>query len=449
MAEVSAQASAWSRAQWGTAALGDRRRTERAVEVGASLAAGAGGSLPQCLSGWPALKATYRLLACPAVTHEALSAPHRQATRQAGEQSSGPVLFVQDTTQLDYTHHQGTRGLGCIGRGCWQQGLVVHTTLAVEAGTAGAAVLGMADQRVWRREGTGKRHQPRAERLGRPKESDVWGDSLERIGPAPAGCCWVSVGDRESDVFEHLERARALGWHCVVQARHNRTLKECADGLLERIRAQPARTQRTSLLSARAGGRPVREHRLEVAWMAVHMPRPAHRPAGPGLNVWVVRAWNAMVEWVLLSTVPVEDGAKANTVLDWYRCRWLIEEYHKGLKTGCRIEALALSTAERLEAALGILAIVAVRLLQLRGQARSTPDELALKCIDPLWLKLISRRFSLNQHTLTLRHFWHAVARLGGFIGRKADGEPGWQTLWLGFQRLQDMAWAAAYPPDT
>lgn len=443
---VGPSSAAWAAEQWGRACLGDARRTRRAVQVGAALAGGVEKSLPEQLEDWPALKGSYRLFARPEVSHERLSAPHREATRQASAAADGPVLFIHDTTQLDFSHHPSTTGLGRIGRG-HQRGLLVHTTLAVRADAADATLVGMADQWVWRRDGTGKRHQPRAERLARHKESDIWAEAVERIGPAPAGACWVSVGDRESDIFAHLQRARALGWHCVVRARHNRTLADGGPALLERIRAEPARAERWVPLSARAGGRPEREHRLQVSWTAVHLNPPAHQPAGPGLDVWVVRAWSADVEWIILATVSVADAGQANRVLDWYTARWLIEEYHKGLKSGCRIEALELSTAERLEAALGLLGIVAVRLLQLREQARRTPDAPARHRIDPLWLGLIAARFALDPEGLSVRQFWRAVARLGGFLARKGDGEPGWQTLWRGFQRLQDMAWAAGYTP--
>ena len=434
----------WASKQWETACLGDARRTRRAVQVGAALCEGVGKSLPERFESWPALKGAYRLFARPEASHERLSAPHREETRRASEDSAGPVLFIQDTTQLDFSHHPTTTGLGRIGRG-HQRGLLVHTTLAVRADVPDAALLGMADQWVWRRDGTGKRHQPRSERLARSKESDIWAEAVERIGAAPAGACWVSVGDRESDIFAHLQRAQALGWHCVVRARHNRVLADGGSALVERIRAEPAQAERRARLSARAGGRPEREHRLQVSWLPAHLTSPAHHPGGPGLDVWVVRAWNSHVEWIVLATVPVADAVQANRVLDWYSTRWVIEEYHKGLKTGCRIEELELSTADRLELALGLLAIVAVRLLQLREQARREPDAPACNHIDPLWLGLIAARFALDAERLSVRQFWHAVARLGGFLARKGDGEPGWQTLWLGFQRLKDMAWAAGY----
>lgn len=150
------------------------------------------------------------------------------------------------------------------------------------------------------------------------------------------------------------------------------------------------------------------------------------------------------MEWILFSTVPVTDAQSAAIVLDWYACRWLIEEYHKCLKTGCSIEQRQLETAQGLLALLGFLAIVAVRLLQLRTLSRSIPESPASQVVPPLLLKVLMLKLGLPNSELTVHQFWQAVARECCFIGRKGDGELGWQTLWRGWQRLQDLTWGAA-----
>jgi uncharacterized membrane protein YgdD (TMEM256/DUF423 family) len=440
---------AWAQAQFGSSDLGDARRTRRAVAVGAAITAKPGASLPEQVPGWADLKAAYRLLDQPAVTHAALTAPHRAATCAAATAEAGPVLFIQDTTQLDFSHHPAVDGLGPVGTGRGH-GFLVHTTLALRPDPAQRPVLGLADQRVWTRTGTGLRHQPRAQRLARAKESDVWADSLETIGPAPAGAVWVSIGDRESDLFTHFDRARAAGWHSLVRARHDRLLAEAEGGagdthLLAAIRTRPAQAARTVVLSARAGGTPVRPQRLNLAWMAVRVRPPARcQPAEP-LAAWCVRAWNDKVEWVLLSTVPVVAPADACTQVDWYACRWTLEEYHKGLKTGCGLEAVRLRTAGRLQALLGFAALAAVRLLQIRTAARSDPGARARASVDPVLVAAIAAHIGSDPDSLSAGQFWRAVAKLGGFIGRRSDGDPGWQTLWKGFMRLLDMC---ATPPQ-
>ena len=174
---------------------------------------------------------------------------------------------------------------------------------------------------------------------------------------------------------------------------------------------------------------------LQVAWGAVQLP-PPKGPAGRGLPpeplpVWLIRVWDEALEWVLVSTLPVEDQAAAAERLDWYSRRWTIEDYHKGLKTGCRLEASQLRTAERFGALLGFAALVAVRLLQLRDRARQAPG--APVGESELTQKVLAGRLAVA----TNLGFWRGVAQLGGFLGRKGDGEPGWQSLWRGWQELQ------------
>ena len=290
---------------------------------------------------------------------------------------------------------------------------------------------------------SGLRHQPRRQRLARSKQSDVWTNSLAAIGPAPEGAVWVSVGDRESDIFDHLFRARELGWHALVRARHDRTLDDpLGPGLLSKIRAQPAPASRTVVLSRRAGGAPCRPQRLRVAWLAVTVPAPWRARAAEPLELWCVRAWGGAVEWILLTTLAVTDAKSALERLDWYTCRWTIEEYHKGLKSGCAMERLRLRAAERLKAALGFAALIAVRLLQLRTAARQDPSAPALQVMDPHLVRVLARRLREDAERMSVHQFWHGVARLGGFLARKCDGDPGWQSLWHGLRRLLDLAWA-------
>ena len=142
------QIRAWAQAQWGEAELGDARRTRRAVDIGTAMAAGAGLSLPRQMTSWAELKAAYRLFDQPQASHAALTAPHRRATRHAAEAERGVVLFVQDTTELDFTAHPATQGLGSIGNGN-QRGLLVHSCLAMRPDPSARPLLGLADQQVW------------------------------------------------------------------------------------------------------------------------------------------------------------------------------------------------------------------------------------------------------------------------------------------------------------
>ena len=176
--------------------------------------------------------------------------------------------------------------------------------------------------------------------------------------------------------------------------------------------------------------------------MAVRTPK-----SEPPLSVWVVRVWEVeppegaeALEWVLTTSVAVETPEAALERVAWYRLRWLVEDYHQCLKTGCQVEHRDFEDAARITRLMGFLAIIAVRLLQLRQAARLTPEASALEVVEPLLVQLLAARLKLDGPSLTLRAFWRGVAQLGGFVGRRRDGEPGWKTLWRGWLYLDTLA---------
>ena len=169
-----------------------------------------------------------------------------------------------------------------------------------------------------------------------------------------------------------------------------------------------------------------------------------HRPSGP-LRLRVVELREVSppqgatpVRWVLYTTANVADVASANRVIGHYEQRPTIEDYHKCWKTGCRVESRQYATAERLERVAGLLSVVAVRLLQLRTAARETPDAPAEDIAPRAWIEMLRTVRKLPAAKLvTIRDFVRQLAGLGGHLLRKGDGEPGWITLWRGYEKLQ------------
>jgi Transposase DNA-binding/Transposase DDE domain len=448
----------WAEQQWGATKLGDQRRTRRAVRVGAALAAQPAASLPQQTSSWPELKAAYRLLNVPDTTHQALSQPHWEATRQAARTAPGTLLFIQDTSELDFTAHPRTRGLGLIGN-AGGRGFLMHSCLAVRADAEQVHLFGLAAQEVWTRHEVKKGRETRHQRRKRRTEYDVWAEVVEKIGAAPdgeSGTRWVSVGDRASDVFSYLRRARALGWHCLVRVCQDRVIEtpqgDRAQLLSWAREALVPRAQKRIWLRAR-DGLPQRQIELQIGWSEVGICAPQLGPerGQEPIRGWCIRCWQQsaqaeQVEWILFSTVEVQEAAQAREQLQWYACRWVIEEYHKCLKTGCRMEERQLESAQGLLALLGFLAIVAFRLLQLREYARTQAERPAAEVVPQMMVEVVGARLEMvGEEPMRLGQFWHGVARLGGFIGRKSDGEPGWQSLWRGWLRLQDLYWGALH----
>ena len=191
-------------------------------------------------------------------------------------------------------------------------------------------------------------------------------------------------------------------------------------------------------------GQPAREAQLRIGFTATTLLSPRHGERYAPLPVWVVRVWEPEppegvepLEWVLVTSVPTETTPAAWERVDWYTCRWLCEDYHQCLKTGCSVEKRQLRTGAGLMRLLGLLAPTAVCLLQLREWARHDPKRLAHSALPRELVAVVAALAEVSPQELTIRQFWRAVAQQGGYLGRKGDGPPGWKTLWRGWLYVQ------------
>ncbi len=433
--------TAWAEQQYGPARLGDRRRTARAVEVAAGLMRNPAASLPVQMGTARGLKAAYRLFAEEEAAYPALLAPHWKQTRQAaGEEHL--VLLVQDTTQLDYTHHPTTEGLGPIGDG-GGQGILLHTTLAIVPEPR--RVLGIAAQEPFLRQAAPEGEVRKARRQ-RPRESQVWVRAVQTIGPPPPSRVWVHVTDAYADSFEFMDACRQAQCHFLLRVaqQERRVGDEEGRHLGELVRSWSPMGEGTVELPARQK-RPARQAQVHLSFGPVELAPPLQSSFHEPLAVWAIRVWETdpppeveePVEWLLLTSVPTTTAVQAWERTQWYRCRWLAEDYHQCLKSGCQVEKRQLQEGERLIRLLGFLAPVAVRLLQLRELARLHPEILASAVLPKDLVQVVALLAELPPDTLTMARFWRAVAGLGGYLGRKRDGPPGWKTLWKGWLHVQ------------
>jgi hypothetical protein len=443
-------ANKWAAEQWSEVDLGDVRLNRRAVQVGGAMAKHPSGSLPRQMQDAAALRAAYGLLNHNRITLEKLSEPHWNKTRREGEQHD-VVLFVQDTTQVDYTHHATKKGLGPIGDGKGR-GLLLHTTLAVTPGEA-PQVLGVAHQKAVLRRPP---QRPRPKHTRSP-EGLVWTDAVKSVGKPPRGVRWVHVGDGKSDDFRFMHACRRRGKDFLVRGTHNRILEWNSKQVTPRnrkirdfMRGLSAKYQYVTTLPARPK-RPARTVELALTWAKVTIPAPAQGPSElrglPSIEAWSLRIWEIdppreedAVEWFLLTSVPTKTVDEAMTRVRWYLLRWLTEDYHKCLKTGCSLEKRRLDEGDDIRRLLGFLGPIAAKLLQMRNLARAEPDAPAEEHVDELTLGMLNERLEWPpDKEITLRTFWHGVAQLGGYLGRRGDGPPGWQTIWKGWRELQQL----------
>ena len=444
-----------SQVHFGDADLGDVRRSRRLVKTAELIFKSPVGSLPDKLPKWADLMGAYRLLNAPQVTHQSVIEPHRRWTLEQMRQASGVVLLLHDTTELDYTDHRKVAGqLGQIGNG-GGRGYLCHNTLAV---TPDKQVMGLAGQILRQRRRVPKGESAKQKREHPDRESRLWADGCEQVGPAPAGALWVDICDRGSDSFEFVEFEHAHSRHYVIRSAKDRRL-DGEDHLgLDRIhrtlhdyaRNLPVLgTRQVQLGASTKKGSKARTATVSLAGGPVTLAMPT-QPRGQctkaSLDTWVIHvaeidppADASPVHWVLLSNVEAQTLEQVSERVDWYSCRPIIEDYHKGMKSGVGIELPQLESADRLEPVIGLLSVVSAVLLQLRHAARQpqaahTP---ATEAVPRLWMLLVaSQAYQTPHRELSVQEFFVGVARLGGHLARKNDGPPGWLTLWRGWRKL-------------
>lgn len=450
-------AQAWAEANWSQADLGDARLNRRVIAMAAAMVSQPEASLPAQFPDRSDLEGAYRFLSAKRLSLATIGGAAWKLTRQTA--SAPVVLMVQDTTELDYTQRPTMGGLGPIGDGRGR-GLLLHTTLAVVP-EAVPQVLGVAHQDVVLRQA---RPKPRPKYNDTP-ESRLWATAATATGRPPVGSRWVHVADRGGDQFRFMDACRQAGSDFLIRMYENRTLEwEEPDApapelrrAIAYLRAQPAQHHLLLAVPASQEG-PARTAQMQVSWTPVTVPAPSQAPGAlreaKPLSVWLVRTWEVEappevkpLEWMLVTSVAVTTAAEALERITWYTHRWLIEDFHQCLKTGCAIEKRELDQGEDIARLLGICGPIAAGLLQGRQQARQAPTRPASEVVDRLTLKLLASQVRKLPplETLTIGQFWEAVARLGGYQGRPSDGPPGWRTLWLGWRRLAPLVAGARW----
>jgi hypothetical protein len=417
------------------------------VQVVEHLAAAPTASVPYLFAGdRAAIKATYRFWDSEAVTPQAIVQAEQQATvkRCAGLPL---VLAVQDTTDLTFTHHPATTGLGHL-RGS-QRGFLVHSVLAV---SPDGVPLGLLHQHLWARDPDQRTAKRRYHRQVKDKESQRWLDAEQvALAAVPAATDVLTIADREADIFELLAAERRAGGYLLIRATHPRRIADTPDGeaayIWSSVQQQTVIGEMT-VMARDHRGQPLRPVTLRVRQQTVVVQVPRHHLQRSRYHPVTVHAILAIEEqppagktpiiWRLLTTWPVITANDVLAMIEVYSLRWLIERYHFVLKRGCRVEELQLAQEQRLERAVVTYSIVATRILRLTYRAREEPAAPILPDLESAEWAVLQVRFPHLREQPTVREAIRAIAQLGGFQGRKGDGEPGVLVLWRGFQRLRD-----------
>jgi hypothetical protein len=440
----------WAVHEFADAELGDVRRTKRLVELAHVLAQHPTAALPEACSDGAMLKAAYRFFSNDDIAPQDVLSSHIESTYSRLDKVP-LVLAVQDTTEVDWTGHPATTGLGPLGHTACQ-GLHVHSTLAF---TPERVPLGLLAQHVWARDpdDVGKRKRRKQLPISQ-KESQKWLTSLEAVFNARDWCAptrFVSVGDREADVFDLLAAERPAGVELLVRAAWDRCVEVPERYVWATVAAQPV-VEHLSLQVPRRGTQPGREATLALRFCPLTLCPPRHRKAEglPSVALWAVQVREIdppmdvkPIEWLLLTTVEVRTAADAIERVTWYVCRWGIEVWHRILKSGCRIEARQLATGERLQRCLTLYSVIAWRVFYAIMLARAVPE---MPCNVLLDIEEWQALYCAIHHCPTppeeppsLDQAVRWIAQLGGFVGRRRRDQPGAETLWRGFQHLTDL----------
>ena len=454
--------------EMGSADLGDQRRSKRLAEMVGKIAQGPDRSFPDIFTDPAQLSAAYRFFSNPEVGHEAILTSHVLGTVTRAKER-GTVLVVHDTTELSFGGESRRQGMGRLRTS--GQGFYAHVGLVLDA-DGSREPLGLAGIRtVFRQEKKG--HRTAAQRRQDPEnESRRWSSlALESDGLLRGQAAAIHLMDREGDSYPLLSELTKASLRFVVRLCHDRMLEgdngERGGMLQQEVSSTPFIAEREVPLSLRGRRgrtaqqqrihppRQMRLARLRFSALSVKLRRPNNYPKESlpdSLSINVVRvkevdapAGVAPIEWLLATTEPVETPQDILRVVDWYRARWVIEEFNKALKTGCAFEARQLETQHALLNALALLAPIACLLLRIRSLARTAPTQPAAPLFPPLELTVLRAMAPVPlSDEPTVQEVLAAIARLGGHL--KRNGPPGWLVLFRGYKKLQAFAqgWAAA-----
>lgn len=454
----------WALANFGDCHFGDKRLTDRLVNYAESAAVRPDESTPHQTQCWKDCKATYRLMSNNKVSYQEIIRPHCERTRSRAD--SGVWLSICDTTELSFSLKRKIRGLKPVGDGIGQ-GFFLHSSLFVSDDTG--EIAGLAAQDLYYRIKAPK-GESSWQRKKRRRESEVWGRVVDEIGKPRPNARIIHVCDRGADDFEFYCHALSAQTGWIVRVK-NKTRSICrADNLRSNVPESKQKSQLNDLLeelpvvgtyelAVKANKKQVaRTAKLAISCTNIWMPRPTSnspwvKKNGPHwIRMGVVRAREIKapkrqepLDWILYTDEPMQTLKDCWRALGRYEQRPIVEDYHKAAKTGAQIENRLYRKNKRLERVIGVLAVTAVRILQMRTVARVDPERLARKVVPKRWIAclcVIKRHQDTNacHHwnptTLTIRDFMRGVAMMGGFLGRKSDGEPGWITIWRGVKEL-------------
>lgn len=433
----------WATTHFGTTSLFNKKKVKRLIGIATRLAEAKGTSLARLFDNWYDTKATYHLLKQTIMTPDCIQSPHRKIAYQNIENWEGDVLAIEDSSEFEWNHKESIKGLGPVGSGRdSDQGFILHSTLAIGISDKGKLeILGLPLQQYYVRPLVREKRK-RREKRNDTIETDLWRNVIKEKA-LPANSKVIRVCDRAADIYEVFTETKEYGCSHIIRLKHDRVILPEDSQIKPSMRDLESMGQ-TQIEKRIKDGSKSEIIKLNMNWKKVSLRSPIRPGFGigklPSFEETVIHVWGESengekIEWFLYTDLEVNSLEEAIKVVQYYSLRWTIEIYHKILKTGLKAENLQLETAHAIFAAISIMSIVGLRILDLRERLRMNPEAPANESgLDDLEIKVLGKY--LKRDLKTVRCVALAIGRLGGHQNRKSDGMPGVLSLWWGMSRF-------------
>jgi len=449
---------------YGNAEFGDERVSKRLPRILKQLSSKPEASISaSCLDPYQA-KAAYRFVGNEDVTTDAITKIAHDVTIENITAANPPVVLIpQDTSGISYNTLRATSGLGSMGNNKDALGIQLHS--AVAFGEDGE-VFGLLAQKIWVRppENFGRSDSTRAKMPIEEKESYKWLETMENAEVSlPEGTMAVHICDREGDIFELFCKAEEIKANYLCRRTFNRSIEE-KDGLKkldDYVNALPE-DGRVTIRVPRDSHTNRKERDAEMAIkfgrcrIKKSVTLAGNKELPESIEVYVISAVETTppagqekIIWRLITNVPTVNFEDALTRIQWYTQRWKIETFHRTLKSGCKVEELQCSTADKLMKLITIYSIISLQIMLLTYVARTRPDETCeIILTEDEWkilYRVAKKTKELPEKPPTVYEAVNMIAKLGGFLGRKSDGYPGVTVVWRGLSDLYTILDAAQF----
>ena len=430
--------------------LGDKRLDRRILKLVSAMGNNPEVSIPLACGTHASTKAAYRFFDNPHVEASDISETHIQKTIERVK-NYDMLLIAQDTTNLEFTSHKGISDIGYLDN-IRMLGLKMHSGLAI---SPDGIPKGLLYQKIWTRDKNeiGK-SKDRKKKKTNDKESLRWLDVVMSVRDKFPGSIEIAhIADREADMYDLFVCAQQQSSKILIRAVHNRRVEHECKYIWNAIQESPIRGN-TIVNVGRANQRKSRKAKLNIRYETLNIPPPrnhlqrsSYKPVC--VNVILAEEVSPPLKekplcWLLITTLPITTLEDALQYVDWYSFRWLIERFHYVLKSGCKIEELQFEKMDRLRKAIATYSIIAWRMLQITYESRKNAKGLANAVLEKHeWeaLYCITHKTPVPPKEIpTLHEAVRWIAKLGGFLGRKSDGEPGVKVIWRGFSKLYNYA---------